>query len=75
MAGPGRHWNVRFAKRISSNIKEMKHLLYGWNVMRVLRLVMGGIAIWQSIALREWLRYPARQKAFTAGKGRPPDHK
>ncbi len=33
----------------------MKTILYGWNIMRGLRLVMGVIAIVQAIAEKEWI--------------------
>ncbi len=31
----------------------MKTILYGWNMMRVLRIVMGSIALWQGIVTKE----------------------
>jgi hypothetical protein len=33
----------------------MKKILTGWNIVRVLRLVMGIIAIGQAIATKEWI--------------------
>jgi hypothetical protein len=33
----------------------MNAILYGWNIMRGVRLVMGVIAIVQAIATKEWI--------------------
>ena len=33
----------------------LRTLLYGWNIMRVLRLGMGIFAIWQAFVTREWI--------------------
>jgi len=32
----------------------MKRILQGWHFMRVLRLALGIIIIWQAIAMKEW---------------------
>ncbi|WP_431215993.1 hypothetical protein ACQ86N_15890 [Puia sp. P3] len=59
----------------------MKKIITGWNLMRVLRLVMGVMAIGQAIANKEWilglaggfLLYPrgdqASQPAVTTNPG------
>ncbi|MBS1602278.1 MAG: hypothetical protein JST42_06385 [Bacteroidetes bacterium] len=32
----------------------MKRLIGTWNVMRIIRLLVGLVAIWQAIVLHEW---------------------
>ena len=43
------NWKEKFNK-----MKTMTRILHGWYFMRVLRLAVGIIIIWQAIATREW---------------------
>ncbi len=37
----------------------MERILKGWNFIRVVRLVFGGMICWQAFAMNEWLLFSA----------------